>query len=124
MAGAADLLFGMSLFVYTGYWVTGCVLILGFLDGADPVYNALLRAVINELRGLFWFAAVYGTMYDAVVHGWWHAELDIVFCAGVWFMLRRYNDDRWTRRGRRLVERVKRSGARLVVVPTSDGASV
>jgi hypothetical protein len=123
MAGAAGLPYAVSMFVYTGYWVTGCVLTLGFFDSADPVYNALLRAVINELRGLFWCAAVYGSLHDAIVYGRWQAELDIVLCAGVWLLLRGHHDDRWTRRGRRLLERVKRSTARLVVVPVREAGT-
>jgi hypothetical protein len=91
------------------------------VNGRHP--GRLLRAIFWGLRPFFLpIVTVWGAYAVFLIGGWAGVAVAISGLAAFllqWLLLKDANDDDgwWRRRRRKLAEKIRRSGARLVVVP-------
>lgn len=84
--------------------------------GWVPVKSRMLARLVQELRPLYLPALLIWKAHDiSASHQSWLDWLGTALCVWVWFDIK--GDDRWKRRRRKVAERVKVLGSRLVVVP-------
>lgn len=114
---ASSVLFGVCYTIVTLGWLLPTMRWWGVFDRAHPDWNRLLDLLMVLVRRVFGLAAVFATVYDAVSFGWLVGVANLVCCVWIWVGTRDDDDDERRRgRRRRVAGRVRRVGARLVVV--------
>lgn len=102
-------------------WIMASIMILWFGRHLDL---REIRWIWAELRP-FYLPAALISIGDVVVHGQlrgWNILFAVCSLANWWFFKDVDKDDRWKRRKAKLVEKIQRQGARLVVVPSGGGS--
>lgn len=120
-----SLLYGCANAVMSTWVAAGVACLFGDLLGWSDRFMSLARRVLAELRPFYLpavaFCAGHDLMAAAVERDGGRAvvvSIGVAFALLCWFAFRNLGgDDRWKRRRRRAVERVRRAGARLTVTP-------
>jgi hypothetical protein len=105
-------------------WIFSSFIVKFFSDAVPETVHNICHHLASELRPFYLPAFFVSLTYQSMTGILWNwmsilGNATAILC---WFIYKDTGDDRWKRRRKKLREKIKRVGAKLVVVPATGNA--